>query len=269
MNKENSMPNLTKKWMYLLSIVILFYNTAHSYAHESKKIPDGFTQYLVFIADGIIDTSDSSPVDGITNCDGMFCDGDYFQEVIMQRDSYEIEAFKNQAIEFFITRFGIDPYDPQLAGRIVFRDFMTNPQWGYRLQTFAGHKVDSDGWQVRDGGYTIIFTDPNGVPLGGAFSGHIAKMNQAIFFGNYNVLSETNQNSSLKKESGKLQLIMGFQSIELANILEDGSMNFRCEVTHEQWGKGLAFGHVWNGEIDGIKLQGRGRNVITFTQENE
>ncbi len=274
----------------ILSFVLLFTTVSTSaLAGNSRKfsppIPDGFDQALLFIADGVIDTSISSPAPEFTGCEGLLCEGDLFQTEIMKRSPEEVIQFRYEAIEFFKARFGLDAEDPALVGRIVFRSFATNPQWGYRVQYFAGRRVDADGWKVRDGGYMIQVLDPNGIELGGEFNGVTARQNSIVFYGNYNILTEGRHRPYFnedddddeyedddddyrykwKQRKKNRELVMLFRSSALAQINEDGSLNFRCEILNEKWDStGLAIGNVANEDIDGVLLQGVGRNSILF-----
>ncbi|HBK55012.1 MAG TPA: hypothetical protein DDZ76_01790 [Xanthomonadales bacterium] len=230
--------------------------TASVAAAPPKPSPEGFDHYMVLMAAGTLDLSVSEPAPGVTGCNGLFCDGEYFQRVIMGRDDAELALFTEDAKDFFAARFGIDVDDPTLAGRISFGLFMTNPDWQYRMYTSSDTRTPSTGWPVRDGGYVLMVMDPEGVELGGEFEGSVAAAGSVMFYGNYNIL--------IGKGRATEELVMLFKSSRPAQIQPDGSVALLCELEHEDWGSGFAAVSVANVPLAGNLVQGVGRNVLTF-----
>jgi len=72
-------------------IVGLLGMSSVSVADNKKGVPAGFDGFLVYMANGVYDPGQPNPQPGVENCEGLFCDGGYFQREIMGRSDYEIE----------------------------------------------------------------------------------------------------------------------------------------------------------------------------------
>lgn len=228
-----------------------------SMADNGKGVPAGFDGFLVYMANGVYDPSAPSPQPGLENCEGLFCDGGYFQREIMGRSEYQIQQKRQEVKDFFITRFGLDVDDPALAGRIEFMSFMTRPNWDYRAYVMNS-KTSASGWKVRDGGYTMRVIDPAGIDLGGEFIGRHAPFNSVMFSGEYNILLKDRPKGKDK------ELVIQFRSATFHHINNDGSVMLRCELYNEELGSGYAIVTLDNIVRDDGLVQGRGRNVLTF-----
>jgi len=239
-------------------------------AEAGQWTPDGFRGYMVFMASGVLDATNTSPQPGITGCDPMFCDGEYFQTQIMGRSDYEFAEFTSAAKAFFLMRFGLDVDDPANAGRIGLRLFMTNPDWQYRVFEMSGYKVPPQGWRVRDGGYALQVIDPAGVELGGEFAGIHAPQGSLFFYGEYNILTSSDTPDHARKGKGASsdgaakEVIVLFKSNVPGRMNADGSVALRCDLESDQWGHGFATVTVANVDLGGNRIQGVGRNILTF-----
>jgi hypothetical protein len=238
---------------FILSAMVL--NSSAAMAH-GKTRPAGFDEFFVFMANGVFDPNNPTPGRGAVDCSGLFCDGTSFQRDVMKRDANEIADRAQMAKDFFNRRFGVDVDAPEMADRVIFKSFMTNPDWDYRMYV-KGRKTKAKGWEVRDGGFYALITDPQGFTLGGEFEGDFAPANTILFFGEYNVLMNKRKNK---------ELLFEFQSRFIHTINEDGSATFRCELFNEEFGDGYAIVSTDNfTREDGmVQGRGRGRNVLTF-----
>ena len=155
-------------------------------------IQNGFTDtFRVFMATGKLDNAEQ-PDPPFVDCFNGFCDGDYFQRVVMGRSDAEIVALEELAKDFFLERFGIDVDDPANEDRIDFLNWMLDPRANYRNYVAGQRRVPPEGWFLFDGGWVIIVTDPNGYTLGGEWDGFHVGPDTLLFFGNYHIL-ETNK----------------------------------------------------------------------------
>ncbi len=263
MKSLNTYKNITTALITLISILCF---SATSYADDNKKrragkmsTPDGFDQVLLYMGTGIFDPNNPEPFPGVTGCNGGFCDGEFFQKEIMKRTDEEIAALEQSAKDYFNTEYGLNVDELVANGRIEFKDFTFNPDIQYRLYAKSGTRVPSEGWIIRDGGFHIVITDPNGIELGGDHVGKTATTNNMMFFGNYNILV-TDRYGYPKRE-----LIINYQSSDPALITPDGSlMTFNCEIIHEKWGVGQAYGTYEFIPQDDGRIQANGRNILTF-----
>ena len=85
--------------------------------------------------------------------------------MIMGRSNEEIIEHRNEAIGFFIERFGLDPEDPVNQGRLSLTAVYQNPGIQYRAYTISGEAIPSSGWRVHDGGWILVVEDPAGITL--------------------------------------------------------------------------------------------------------
>lgn len=247
-----------KKLLIGFTLVTALLSSTLSFADFGKRKvkPAGFDQFFVFMANGVFDPNNPNPGSGAVNCDGLFCDGYYFQSVTMGRSDQEIIEREKMAKDFFNSRFGFDVDSSEFEGRVFFSSFMTNPDWDYRMYV-KGTKTKATGWPVRDGGFYALVTDPEGVTLGGDFEGQHAPFNAIVFFGEYNVLL----NDRRKKNK---EMVIRFQSRIIHQINEDGSAQLRCQLFNDKFGEGYAIVSLDNSLRSDGMIQGRGRNVLTF-----
>jgi hypothetical protein len=212
-------------------------------AAQEVAPPEGFDAYLVYTAAGVYDPDDPN----YEAPDGMF-----FQREIMGRTDAEIEQNKQDAIAFFIERFGVDPTD---NADVSFTDssFMVDPRNEYRAYVVSGHEVPAEGWVIRDGGWSVRITNPDGITLGGEFAGEHAPAGSSFFFGDYNI-----------DVPGEDPIIIHYQSAFIASPNASGTFAFRCEVISEDFGTGLAQGiSAPQTTEDGLR-HANIRNILTF-----
>lgn len=219
--------------------------------------PDGFDKLVLYMGNGIFEPGASEPRPGVS-CVGLFCDGHFFQEEIMNRTSDEVMALRETARLHFIEFFGIDADDPAMADRISFDLFMVNPDFQYRVHALSEENIPSEGWVIRDGGYSITVTDPAGVALGGESTGLHAGQGAGGFFGNYNILTTD------KHGNADGELIIHYASQTPTVPLANGDFYFKCAMFNEDWGDGIGMGIMNFIPLDDGRVRGNVRNTLTF-----
>ena len=152
-------------------------------------LPEGFTMYMTFMGTGLYDLE--SPHPEIPSCSQQLCVGDYFFDEILGLDEAAKEDWYQQAVTIWSTRFGIDPDDPQWAGRVTAIPFYADPRNEIRAYSMAGTRIHRQGWEVLDGGWLLIVTDPEGVELGGEYAGFHVGPNTVFGRGKYLVRART------------------------------------------------------------------------------
>ena len=131
----------------------------------------------------------ASPVPGVPNCENStICITDKHYTDVMNLTPAEVLTERDKAKEWFVNRFGMDVDDPANAGRLSLFPFTVNPNLDFRAYYISGRHVPSDGYEVRDGGFALAVTDPNGFTMGGDFPGRHIPQNSLVAFGVYNVL---------------------------------------------------------------------------------
>jgi hypothetical protein len=244
--------------MFLLcfSVVASAYGPRHHLRRNPPPI--GFQKLALYLGTGLFDPSVAEPRPGVTGCGGLFCDGEFFQEKIMNRTPEETEEIKNQAKEYFINQFGIDVDDPALEDRISFTMFMVNPDFEYRLHKLSHVNIPPQGWIIRDGGFQLSITDPNGIELGGELAGRLAPEGSAMFFGNYNILATNKRGRPVD------EILIFYKSLDPGQTLANGAFVFRCNMFNEDWGVGLGLGTILFIPQEDGRIRGNGRNILSF-----
>ena len=149
----------------------------------------------------------------------------------MGRDQYTIDALTEQAATFYLTRFGIDVYAPENAGRLVFMPFMFDPRLEYRAYVVSNMKVPKEGWVVRDGGWVVVVTDPEGYSMGGEFSGVKAPAGSMFFYGEYNIEVTKPKYHNIFNHHNVENIIISYRAGSPAITNQVGLMPFGCETS--------------------------------------
>jgi hypothetical protein len=248
---ESNPARSSKKTLDMLLAIIFvvgFINVSYAREQHAPPDPHGFNDYAVFMATGTV-PFEPHPIPEISGCGGfIFCDGKYFHEVIMGRDATEIDQEAAKAKEYFLDRFGIDVDNPALAGRVDFSSFYLDPRANYRIYTMAGEKIPAHGWEIRDGGFVALVIDPEGVELGGEFtgSGLAIQPGGMLVYGNYNI-QKTNSHGKPKGE-----IVYSYRS-DMPMIVNDwGELVVNCQISIDGF---------TDGEHDG-KAQGMGLPLV-------
>ena len=261
MNNKNSI----KRLVFVITTVGVFFCTVGNVAlAKNQSLPDGFSDYLVYMATGTIPFT-PHPNAQISGCGtSLFCDGDYFQTVIMGRSQAEVDVERQRAKDYFLTRFGVDVDTLEADQRIVFSSFFLDPRGEYRAYTAANEKAPSEGWVVRDGGFVLTVLDPNGIELGGEFEGLGLPPIPAgglLLYGDYNILI-----SKQGKKKSRTKVISYRSDMPMvANLW--GELVVNCQIspdsfaTNQHAGKAQGMGLVIPGAT-GLTLSWR--NVLTL-----
>lgn len=226
---------------------------------DGAATPEPYSEYLVLIANGVFDPDEPHP--NVPGCEDrlILCDGDYFQEETMEWSSEEIAEKRAEAKAWFKQRFGIDVDDPANDDRVEFFSFTADPRWDYRVYTWSGRDVPSEGYDVRDGGWAVRITNPGGYTLGGELDGVKVEQGDMAVFGNYNIL--------ISNEDEDEEVVLHYRANSFMEINELGNMYIDCQMARDgfadgQEGAAQGLGNVTltdEGDVDTTM-----KNVITF-----
>lgn len=205
--------------------------------------PEGYIDYMVFLADGAF-----NPLNPETPAPSA----DWFYKEIMAYSDQQMEERRQEAVEHYRSRFGADVEDPANQGRLALQPFAIDPRTDYRAITVANRDVSSDGWPVRDGGWLLIVTDPDGFVLGEDFAGQRAGIGPAAAFGDYYILTDADP------------IHIPYQAEKPWTIAPDGEVAFSCDLRSATLGPGRARGLQRLGPGPEGDLQLQIRNVVTF-----
>lgn len=208
--------------------------------------PDGYNGFLVFMATGALPLTDS-----------YFLDGSIFHEQIMKRTPAQIAQNRADALAFFASQFGLVNADtnPDLA----FFDFYVDPRIEYRAYVISGYKVPTSGFEVHDGGWIAVVTNPNGIVLGGEFPGRQVPAGTVFSFGDYNI-ERTAKGNAPKPDP----LVIHYKCKHPLVFTFSGGEVFDCDLESQEFGAGLGQG-VTTPLIEDGYLKPNGRTVLTFS----
>ncbi len=210
--------------------------------------PDGYNGFLVFMATGAIPATDS-----------FFLDGAIFQEQIMKRTPAQIAANRAAALSYFATRFGLT--DAANHPDLAFFGFYADPRIDYRAYVISGYQVPPEGFEVHDGGWIALVTNPNGTTLGGAFPGRHVPINTVFSYGDYSI-----ERTRKGKGPQPAPLVIHYQCNHPLVLTFTGGEVFDCALQSEEFGVGLGQGVTTPLVEDGI-LRPNGRTVLTFSDD--
>lgn len=234
----------------------------HGHSCRSKAVnptPPDFVKTMMFIMNGTIvppNPETGDPGDEVV-------DPTPFWTEVMGRDADDIEAHRNAAVSFYIEKFGIDPDAPEFAASTFMFPFQTNRSSNYRAYYISDEPVTEEGWEVVDTGWILVVTDPNGLPLGGAFDGHHAPAGTVMLFGDYYLVPPSDAPRGRRCRPEPIQMAYEAGCPVIPN--QFGDILFRCDVFHPEWGHGMAQGVTApTRRDDGLQKQNT-RNIITFS----
>lgn len=217
---------------------------------SAAPTPDGYIKTMTFYSDGM-----ASSVNDI-----LLDPTDFWYS--MGRDDDYIADQRSDAIDFYMSKFGIDAEQLVEDGRAILFPFLVNPDGNYRALDVSGEAVGASGWQLFDTGWQLMVTDPNGVMLGGSMP-MMAPMGAFMMYGEYFLFPRDIPNDcprTYRPEPINIQYTSG------CPVIPD-PMNFFffiCDLHHPEWGEGYAgggqFAHL---EADG-SLTFNTRNEVTF-----
>lgn len=232
-----------KNTMKLLPALLLLALAEGNAVADSNKTPTDLDKMLVYIS-----TTPFTPVDGTFMVDGMMGDGMHFQKEVLKRTDEEIAQDRNNAIDFFQSRFGISVTDP----RVHFSGFEILPELEYRAVVISGENVPPKGWPVHDGGWMVIVMDPHGIDLGGEFAG--THVTPGTMFVHANYLIDKKPTPVLLNYQAKRPIVPDTY----------GSFQVNCEIFSEQYGNGQAIGGTLPVALPDGRMLINTRNIITF-----
>ncbi|MDT8304374.1 MAG: hypothetical protein RRC07_00445 [Anaerolineae bacterium] len=237
-----------RKPFLLLIVIALFALGGFAATWPHNPPPENFGFQLVYMADGIFDPSTGPSAAELS---------DWFHKDVMGRTDAEIEAERQNALEYFEAQFGLDL---ELADVMSFGQ---DPRTQYRAYKITGYNVPEEGWLVRDGGFMVNLAA--GTTLYGEFGGADGVTlpgDGMIVYGEYNI-DVTAPGIGNDPED----IIIHYQSE--SPIVPNGEFGtaFLCRVTSdhfEDFGGGLAQGVFRNHMTEDGRQVSNIRNVLTF-----
>ena len=207
------------------------------------EAPAPYTNYLVFVADGVWNPADPSytpqPLEEV-------------QRELWGFDDEEIEAYAAKAAAFYLERFGVDILDPANAERVSVTEAGCDMRLAYRVVTMAGRAVPPEGWPLCSPGFTVAVTDPAGFELGGDWDGVLAPVGSSMTFGRYHI------------DTGDEPLIINFEAMSPYISDPFGNIVIRCAIDNPELGSGQANLALRIDQTTAGDISVQFRNVLTF-----
>lgn len=145
---------------------------------------------------------------------------------------------------------------------------MLNPKLEYRAYHVSGKKPPTEGWVIRDGGWILLVTDPQGLTLGGNFSGATVPAGTMFAYGEYNIHTSASNSSNE-------DIVISYRSGSPIVANPFGLTAFSCEISTStivdnfpNGAEGLAQG--FSGPFAPNQLgiiEGNIRNALTFSDD--
>lgn len=256
-------------WIAVHALVLTLLFCPAAGASDAEKagwhhpLPDGFAMYLTFMGTGLYDWTLPHPE--VPDCFQQLCVGEYFFDEILGLDEAEKQTWHEEALAFWENRFGIDPEAPEWAGRVSAIPFFADPRNEIRAYSMAGTRIHRRGWQVLDGGWLLIVTDPEGVELGGEYEGLHVAANTVFGYGKYLVQARTRHGRFLAdieidyQARGPISFVQGFPWVGNCEVIRT-----KINGHPTQWGLGQAQPSQVVKEFPNGEVKLSYRNIITF-----
>jgi hypothetical protein len=209
----------------------------------------------VFMANGIFDGSDP---------DYLAPTAEDFDEVIMGRDEVGKLLRRQEAVDYFIERYGVDFSFSDFAqnGNIILLHNYQDPRWNYRAYNVPGHSdIPKSGLIVHDTQY-VMFVIGTEATLHGSWGGVLGTTvpgGTAAVDGEY-LIQGTNRFTLGHPRN----IYIRFQSTSPIFGADSGRITFDCRLEHESLGKGLALGRQELYQLEDGRTQVSIANVLQF-----
>ncbi|MEM6472037.1 MAG: hypothetical protein AAF802_20925 [Planctomycetota bacterium] len=207
----------------------------------------------VFMANGIFDPSDDSYVAPT---------GEDFDRTILCRDDEAIALRKQESIDYFLERFGVDfnESDFALGGAAVLFQTYQDPRWNYRCYKLPDRIVPRSGLIVHDCQW-VMFLAADVTLFGswGGSDGEFVPAGSVAVDGEY-VIQGTNQ----YRFNHPRNIYIRFNSVIPIENAASGNIKFDCQLSSDDYGLGAALGRQESYDLPDGSTQISINNVLQF-----
>ena len=207
----------------------------------------------VFMANGIYDPGDP---------DYVVPSGEDFDRVIMGRDDEGIAERKQEAIDYFLERFGVDFNDGDFAqgGAIALIHAYQDPRWNYRCYSFPGRYISRNGLIVHDAQWVMfVAADADLFGSWGGENGTPVPAGTVAVDGEYLI-----QGTNRFIQGHRRNIHLTFQSVSPIFDAASGDIKFDCRLSSSSLGAGAALGRQETYVLPDGMLQVAIQNVLQF-----
>lgn len=185
-----------------------------------------------FMANGIFDAADPTYTPPTA---------DDFDRVIMGRDDAAVAARKQEAIDYFQERFGVDFSQADFAqgGSIALLHTLNDPRWNYRCYRLPHRPVPPEGLIVNDAQYVMAVVGPEATLYGswGGAAGTVVPGGTVAVNGEYLI-----QGSRRYRVRDPRNIHIRFASVSPIFNAISGNIKFDCRLQSDYFGTGVALG---------------------------
>jgi len=176
---------------------------------------------------------------------------DHVDRTVLGWDDARVAADDAAAVQFFVTRYGLDPTSPAMANRVGYIDTVLDPRTRFRVSNASSFAVPPGGIPAWNTARIVIGMDPMGVPLGGDHAGEVLPQGGALLYGAYVFASQTG-----------LRRIAYWSLVPV--VVRNGALVWTCEVESAEYGSGVAQGSARLTPDGRGSLKADIRNNLTF-----
>ena len=218
--------------------------------------PDGNNRYYVLKADSNYDPNDS----GYTAPDA-----NYFDTVLMGRNSAEVQARRDLAVSYFQNLLGLDfsSGDSLQGGKIILEHLMTDPRTNKRVHFSGGEMLPTDGWVVHEAEYRVTVVGAFAVFYGtwGTVDGSFVPNGATASHGEYLVEVRIPCRNPTSEQLSTVHMYYEYQGPALADFLDRQFYDLELSMPSEA---GTAYGTKrYISETNGT-LTYRERSIMKF-----
>jgi hypothetical protein len=249
-----------RKFSALWILIVVFVATGASVAVHQQWPFDNRVNWnqpdsvAVFMANGVFDPGDTEYVAPTA---------EDFDREIMQRDDDEIEQRRQEAVDYFLERFGVDFSDADIAqdGAIILLHVYQDPRWNYRCYKLPCRYVPRSGYVVHDAQYVMAVVAPNATFYGswGGEEGTEVPGGSVAVNGEYLI-----QGSRRFRPGSRRNMHIRFVSVSPIFNAASGDIKFDCLLTDSPWGLGAAIGRQESNVLSDGTVQIAIQNVLQF-----
>lgn len=221
--------------------------TSRWYNTRPNKAPTGLKKFVVYMANGYVDTNDTDyelPFGMIVlpQAPGMLI-GEGFHRYIMCRNDAQIEQHRQEAMQYFDQTFGLTPSDYALSpapddlanASLILMPYMVDPRLNFKVYSASGERISRHGTFMRDGGWIAQVIHPNGYTLN---SGQVIPPGSTFRYGDYNMRMDRRgekafyQQDECSKSIKTLQLKFATREPMIQNAAEPAKILVRDIVSY-------------------------------------
>lgn len=247
-------PQMSGFLIFALLVGSPLWLVAQTWPERNWPNPNQPDAVAIFMANGIFDSADPDYVPPTA---------EDFDAVIMGRDAAAAAARKQEAIDYFLERFGIDFSNGDIAqgGAIALIRSYNDPRWNYRCYKLPNRYVPKSGLIVHDAQYVMAVFGTEATFYGswGGDSGTVVPGGTVAVDGEYLI-----QGTNKFRQGHPRNIHVRFNSVTPIFDALSGNIKFDCRLNSDDFGSGAALGRQEFYQLQNGLTQIAINNVLQF-----